>query len=332
MMAFVLILIPLFAWSQEIELTTRDVRAYARVKNCIDFYTCLTYEETLKIHQGSYRWSAKFKDPITSILKAFDECRVGDVEFDLFVKDQDGSVINDFSLPRYRLTTEGIRHLLPMELYQRTFEGLKRKENSIDVLLRHGQPELALKSTVFEMEYGLGEYQLEVKPIPRPNVLATTHHLKKMITYDLDKWDGSLCRFYQVVRHEVQHVRNNRKQRECVKHHFHSGNNNERVTYLNDLVFIKTYCPQEVDLYKNVEAMLLKMYENKNFQTCEGEGQGTLEGSGSKAGPSQVVGVATIMQKLKTIRQSLPRHFNSHRYSLPQRKVAPPAANPSGLH
>jgi hypothetical protein len=321
MIAFILILLACLARAQEIELTTTDVQAYARVKNCIDFYTCLKYDETLHIHQGHYRWNAKFTSPVSSILKAFDECRVGAVDFELSVKDQDGSVITDFQILRLPLSPEIQRHLLPMELYQRTFEGLKRKENPIEVLLRNGQPEMALKSTVFEIEYGLGEYQLEVKPILRANVLATTHHLKKMITYDLEKWDGSLCRFYQVMRHEVQHVRNIRRQRECISHHFTTGNHNERATYLNDLVFIKTYCPQEVALYQNVEGMLLKMYQNKEFQTCDGEGAGT-------AAPR-------VAKSLKQIRQPYPglrRTFSKNFKVAPQKRKGLIPSNKNGLH
>ena len=321
MVGLTFILLACLALAQEIELTTSDVQAYARVKNCIDFYTCLKYEETLKIHQGQYRWHAKFTTPVSSILKAFDECRVGAVDFELFVKDQDGSVITDFQIPRLPLTPEIQRHLLPMELYQRTFEGLKRKENPIDVLLRNGQPELALKSTVFEIEYGLGEYQLEVKPIPRANVLATTHHLKKMITYDLEKWDGGLCRFYQVMRHEVQHVRNMRRQKECVSHHFTTGNHNERATYLNDLVFIKTYCPQEIALYQNVEGMLLKMYQNKESQTCDGEGTGT--------------GALGVAKSLKPILQKYPsfrRAFSKNFKLAPQKRKGLIPSNKNGLH
>lgn len=304
--------------AQELELTTNNVQVYARVKNCIDFYLCSPYEETLKIDHGYYRWKVQFKEPLSKIQTAFNECSVGNLDFDITLRDELGVARTDFSIPRNALSSPVEINLLPMELYARTYEGLKSKEKLIQTFLQSKDPLPAMKSTTFEMEYPLEEYQLNAHPL-NPNVLAITHHLKKIIVYDLDKWDGSVCRFYEVMRHETQHVRNRRKQLACNgNHHFRAGNNDERSTYLNDLVFLKRYCPGEKALYLNVESILLKMYLDKQFQTCGvAPGNSTYSDEGAK--PSNPSGNT---------------HKTPHRVKFIRRlfKSKPAQTNPNGLN
>jgi hypothetical protein len=317
-MIFILILLTLnFAQAQEIEITTNNVQVFARVKNCIDFYLCNPYEETLKVDNDFYRWKAQFKGPLANIQTAFQECSVGNINFEITVRDEFGVVAKDFSIPRTSFSKQTEQYLLPMELYSRTYEGLKAKEKLIQTLLESKDPLPAMKSTTFEMEYPLGDYHLNAYGLG-PNVLGLTNHLKKIVVYDLDKWDGSVCRFYEVMRHETQHVRNRRKQLACKgNHHFRFGNNDERSTYLNDLVFLRRFCPEEKALYQNVEAMLLNMYQNKKLQPC-----GVSEESGG-----DVMGDNKASQPKHT-------HSNSSRYKKYRRilKDVPERKNPSGLH
>lgn len=284
MIFFIWLLSLSLVFAQELELTTNNVQVYARVKNCIDFYLCSPYEETLKINNGYYHWKAEFKTSLANLQSVFNECSVGNLKFDITIRDEKGMVRKDFLIPRTPLASQVERYLLPMELYSRTYLGLKSKEKAIETLLQSNEPLTAMKSTSFEMEYPLGEYHLLAQPIAKSNVLATTDHTNKLVTYDLNKWDGSVCRFYEVMRHETQHVRNYRKRQACQhRHHFSKGNHDERSTYLNDLVFLKTYCPENKALYKNVETILLMMYQNKDFQTC-GVGESTDSGQGEDKG------------------------------------------------
>src|SRR5690606_38351550 len=121
----------------------------------------------------------------------------------------------------------------PMELRSEALISLKKKEVSIDSLLKSENPLPAMKSTVFEFEYSLQDYELKVGALP-PKVLGRTHHLLKDVTYDLAKWDGEVCRFYQVMRHEVQHVKNVREIMGCKGgHHFTRGKNDDISVYVN---------------------------------------------------------------------------------------------------
>ncbi len=317
-MIFLLILLTFnFAWAQEIEITTNNVQVFARVKNCIDFYLCSPYEETLRIDNNFYRWKAQFKKPIALIQTAFQECSVGNLNFEITFRDEFGVAAKDFSIPRTALSNQTEQYLLPMELYARTYEGLKAKEKFVQTLLESKEPLPAMKSTTFEMEYPLGEYHLNAYGLD-PNVLGLTNHLKKIVVYDLDKWDGSVCRFYEVMRHETQHVRNRRKQLACKgNHHFRYDNNDERSTYLNDLVFLKKFCHEEKALYLNVEAMLLNMYQNKKLQPC---------------GVSEEVGGEVSGDKITS--QPKHTHTNPSRYKITRRilKDSAERKNPSGLH
>ena len=50
------------------------------------------------------------------------------------------------------------------------------------------------------------------------------------------------------------------------------GNNDDINVYVNDLSFIKKYCPEDTDLYQNVEGILFAMYENRPVNTgCSNE-------------------------------------------------------------
>ena len=323
--------------AQELELTTNNVQVYARVKNCIDFYLCSPYEETLNIDNGYYRWKVQFKEPLSKIQTAFDECNVGKIAFDITIRDELGVVRKDFNISRSPFTPAMELYLTPMELYPRTYEGFKYKEKNIKTLLENKAPLPAMKSTTFEMEYPLGEYQLLSYPLD-PGVLAITHHVKKIVVYDMDKWDGSVCRFYEVMRHETQHVRNRRKQLACKgKHHFRAGNNDERATYLNDLVFLKNYCPDEKALYKNVEAMLLRMYQNKKVQPC-GVGEGnspdmTGTSSGSDGKPADSEKKSPVKGPISHSTHAGHTHKPIYRSKLIRRPNRPaPQANPNNLN
>lgn len=329
-----------FAFAQELELTTNNVHVYARVKNCIDFYLCSPYEEQLKIENGYYHWKAQFKTSLPVLQSAFKECSVGDLKFDITIRDEKGIARKDFSFPRSKITPEVQRYLLPMELYSRSYEGLKAKDKTIGVLLQSNEPLTAMKSVSFEMEYPLGEYHLVAESIAKSNTLATTDHLKKLITYDLDKWDGTVCRFYEVMRHETQHVRNFRKRQACkFRHHFDRGNHDERSTYLNDLVFLKTYCPDNKSLYKNVETVLLMMYQNKDLQPC-GVGDGTGQGgNGTGSGQGEDKGKGTTTPSVKGTGKSLDdllkdaskfKFYRQHSHKPIKRPTR--TANPNALH
>lgn len=333
--------------AQELSLITDNVQVYARVKNCVDFYLCSPYEETLKIDNGIFHWKAEFKNSLLELQEAFNNCSVGNLKFDITIRDENGIARKDFLIPKTKFTQEQQGHLLPMELHDRTYKGLALKANPIEMLLRSDDPLTAMKSTAFEIEYSLGEYQLMSYPLPKANVLAITHHLKKIIVYDLNKWDGDVCRFYEVMRHEIQHVRNFRMRSSCnQRHHFVKGNHDERSTYLNDLVFISKYCPENKALYRNVEAMLLRMYQDKNLQTCgvgpdagEGEGadQDSKSPSDSKGGDSTKTRIEKILQdykknpsKYKVIRYSgKPHRHRGGSFSRPQ---IPKPYNPNDLH
>lgn len=311
-------------FAQELQLTTNNVQVYARVKNCIDFYLCSPYEESLKIENGYYRWKAEFKSGLPQLQAAFNECSVGNLKFEITIRDEQGIARKDFHIPRTAIKPEVQQYLLPMELYSRTYEGLKIKEKNIGILLQSQEPLPAMKSASFEMEYPLGEYQLMAEQIAKSNTLATTDHLRKLITYDLDKWNGNVCRFYEVMRHEIQHVRNYRKRVACKKrHHFDRGNHDERSTYLNDLVFIKTYCPENKSLYDSVESILLMMYQNQELQPC-GVAEGTSPGQGEnkKKDPSKSLDdILKNTTKIKFYR------FHSHR---PPKSFTRPS-NPNAL-
>ena len=332
-MFFILLLTFTFSlFAQELELTTNNVQVYARVKNCIDFYLCAPYEETLKIENGYYHWKAEFRNSLPDLQSAFNECSVGNLKFDITIRDENGVARRDFKIPRTPLTPDVERYLLPMELYSRTFSGLKAKEKSMEILLQSNEPLTAMKSTSFEMEYPLGDYKLHSYPISKGNVLAITDHLKKIVVYDLDKWDGSLCRFYEVMRHEIQHVRNFRKRMACKhRHHFSRGNHDERSTYLNDLVFLKTYCPDNKALYQNVESILLKMYQNKDLQTCgvgEEEGTAGTEPSKGAAKPTNPSGIDKLLNDFA--QNPLKSRFRE-RYRNPVKRPSR-SSNPNALH
>lgn len=260
-------------WAQELEVSTDDIQAYARVKNCIDFYLCHPYQESLRIISGRYFWKAKFSEPLTSIKKAFENCSIENSEAEVTAIDSNGNIQKDFLIPRGPQSFLTKKHLLPMELNTNVYYGLRKKELIMDKLLNQRVLDLAMKSTSFEFEYGLGEYVLKSGELP-PNVLGQTDHLFKTITYDPEKYDGKICRYYQVMRHEIQHVRNWREKDSCREksqtHHFRKNNYDEISTYLNDLVFLKKYCPYEVEIFNNTQAMLLAMYENKKLHLCSG--------------------------------------------------------------
>jgi hypothetical protein len=309
-MLLLLLIISSTLWAQELEVSTEDVQAYARIKNCIDFYSCHPYQETLEIIAGRYHWKAKFDEPLSTIQKAFEDCSIDESKAEIIAKDENGNIKKDFIIPQYPMTYLTRRHLLPMELHPDVYYGLKKKELNTDKLLNQRVLNLAMKSTAFEFEYGLGEYVLRSGPLP-PNVLGQTHHLFKTITYDVEKYDGRICRFYQVMRHEIQHVRNWREKDSCSQknntHHFKKNNHDEISTYLNDLVFIKNYCPYEQEIYKNTQSMLLAMYQNKRIKPCSGsgsEGNGEQISSEEASGESSSLAATTkVDQKDKTNRK-----------------------------
>ncbi len=359
---FILIFIHI-SWARELSLKTRDVQVYARVKNCLDFTLCDAYEEQLTIKGGFYLWQAQFKQPSSEIKKILQDCRVGNTEFDFSFRDESNVPLE--VQPLLLPPSEKIqREHLPAELFDRTYEGLKAKEQSIELLLQSGEPLPAMKSAAFEFEYQLGDYQLKAQSIPQPNVLAYAHHVRKEIVYDLQKWDGTVCRFYELMRHEVQHIRNRRQQISCQgKHHFRYGNNDDRSAYLNDLVFIRHFCPENKALFSNVEAMLLAMYKNKKLQSCgegsgeksetqpeEGEGEGEGEGAGKTQGRRssysgnysshfssdhsyirQLERTKITMQRMKQMLKERGFHQERYRSVYPPRKRTPPAHS-GGLH
>jgi hypothetical protein len=337
------------SWAQELSLKTRDVQVYARMKNCLDFTICSGYEEQLKIQDGFYLWKAQFKDSSDQIKKIFQDCRVGNKEFEFSFRDESNLVLKEVQPLTLTPSEKLQRSHLPAELFSRIYEGLRTKEPSIEILLQSGEPLTAMKSVAFEFEYHLGEYQLKSHPIPKPNVLAFAHHGKKEVVYDLQKWDGTVCRFYEVMRHEVQHVRNRRQQISCHgKHHFRYGNNDDRSAYLNDLVFIKHFCPENKALYANVESILLAMYENKKLHTCgegsgekgearpeDGKGTGTAQGQRSSYSANHPRGQSErSKQALRRIKQMLrERGLHQEHYPSvsPTRKRTPPSDS-GGLH
>lgn len=270
---FILVLIlssSLFA--QELELNTSNIHAYAQVKNCLDLTMCSPYQESLQKTKEVYRWRVKFNEPIDHVTKAMSECRISYSDFTLLIRGEDGKVLSDFKL-LYGKKNERLRQkYFPMELREEALVSLKSKEPTMEALLKKSESLSAMKSAAFEFEYSLQEYDLKVAPLP-PKVLGRTHHLLKDITYDLSKWDGKICRFYQVMRHEVQHIKNVREIMDCGgNHHFARGKNDDISVYVNDLSFIDRYCPEDKELYKNVESVLFAMYEGRPVETGCSEG------------------------------------------------------------
>lgn len=252
--------LPLYA--QDMWVKSPTIEGIARVKNCVDFYLCSSYKEELEKVGEDYKWTVRFKEHQSDIQLAFKDCSTGNVVFETNFK----------NVARTTPSEEVFRNLLPMNLFDRTFDGFKKKESAIKDHLLKKETLSAMKSAIFEMEYPLEEYKLVPMKITRPNVLATTDSNLKQIEYDVDKWDGTLCRFYQIMRHEVQHVRNRRRIDSCQKsHHFRVSNHNERTTYMNDLVFIQKYCPENVGLSASVERLLFQMYRNPDLNPCDGE-------------------------------------------------------------
>lgn len=259
-------------FTQELELNTKSIEAYAQIKNCIDFTTCVHYEEKLSKAEGVYRWRVKFNEPLENFLNKLGDCRINRSDFTLLLREVDGTIVTDFNLLKGNKSEKLRSKYFPMELREEALLSLKRKEPTVVKLLKSAEPLPALKSTVFEFEYSLEEYVLKIGVLP-PGVLGRTHHLLKNVTYDLTKWDKNVCRFYQVMRHEVQHVKNVREIIGCQgEHHFVRGKNDDLSAYVNDLAFINRYCPENKSLYQNVESILLALYEGRPVNTGCSEG------------------------------------------------------------
>lgn len=260
------------SFAQELELNTKDIHAYAQIKNCLDFSVCSPYEETLRKDQEVYRWKVKFSEPISIITSAMSDCRISNTDYSLLLRSEEGKVLPDFKIMLGTKNEKQKVKYFPMELRKEAYTSLKRKEASVESLLKSSEPLPAMQSAVFEFEYSLEEYKLKSGSLP-PKVLGRTHHFNKDVTYDLSKWDGSVCRFYQVMRHEVQHVKNVREIYNCRgRHHFVKNHNDDISVYVNDLSFIKNFCPEDKALYRNVESVLFAMYEGKEVQVGCSEG------------------------------------------------------------
>lgn len=272
MLIFLSLLISCLSFAQELELNTKNIEAYAQIKNCIDFSTCVHYEEKLSKIEGFYRWRVKFNEPLENFLNKLGDCRINHSDFTLLLREVDGKIMTDFQFIQGNKSEKLRTKYFPMELRREALQSLKRKEPSVESMLKSSDPLPALKSAVFEFEYSLEEYMLKIGTLPQ-GVLGRTHHLLKDVTYDLTKWDGRVCRFYQVMRHEVQHVRNVRESISCGgEHHFVRGKNDDLSAYVNDLAFINRYCPENKALYHNVETILLALYEGRPVNTGCSEG------------------------------------------------------------
>lgn len=272
MLLLIFLLSSFLIYAQELELTTKNIQAYAQIKNCVDFTTCVHYEEKLQKLEDLYRWKVKFNEPLENFLNNLSECRINHSDFTLLLREVDGKILTDFNFIQGNKSEKLRTKFFPMELREEALISLKRKEPSIEYTLKSNEPLPALKSAVFEFEYSLEEYMLKIGALPQ-GVLGRTHHLLKNVTYDLSKWDGRVCRFYQVMRHEVQHVKNVREIIGCGgEHHFVRGKNDDISAYVNDLAFINRYCPEEKALYQNVETILMALYEGRPVNTGCSEG------------------------------------------------------------
>jgi hypothetical protein len=177
------------------------------LKNCLDYTACGKTKESITEDPKNNRvhiWANLTKKELTSLVRS---CPIKDINKKLEVKEVDhqGKIVS-------------LSGLTPSFFEQSQF-------------IRSASPALFDEPSDKIIYGGVADH------------VAVTTHKDKMINYGKD-WLAEPCSYIRMVRHEAEHVAQFKRAKMCnLEHNYADHQMRERAAHLNDLRFLKTYCP-----------------------------------------------------------------------------------------
>lgn len=214
------------------------------LKNCLDYTACGKTKESIIEDPKKYRvhiWANLTNEELMSLVRS---CPIKDLNKKLVVKeaDQQGKKVSISGFtPSFSEQSLFIKNASPALFHVPSGKRVKAAMANLRQLLNTSKLDEA-ESLVLNT-WGIDLHQYKIKYGGVTSHVAVTTHKDKLITYGKD-WLADPCSYVRMIRHEAEHVAQFRRAKMCnLEHNYAEHRMRERAAHLNDLRFVKTYCP-----------------------------------------------------------------------------------------
>jgi hypothetical protein len=214
------------------------------LKNCLDYTACGKTKESITEDPKNNRvhiWANLTKKELTSLVRS---CPIKDINKKLEVKEVDhqGKIVSLSGLtPSFFEQSQFIRSASPALFDEPSDKIIQATMTQLSQLLKTSKLDEA-ESLVLNT-WGIDLHGYKIKYGGVADHVAVTTHKDKMINYGKD-WLAEPCSYIRMVRHEAEHVAQFKRAKMCnLEHNYADHQMRERAAHLNDLRFLKTYCP-----------------------------------------------------------------------------------------
>lgn len=214
------------------------------LKNCLDYTACGKSKESIVEDPENYRvhiWADLTIQEIASIVRS---CPIKDLNKKLMVKEVDRKgkqvAIGGYT-PSASEQSVLVKKASPALFYEPSDKTVQATMKTLRKLLKASKLKQA-ESLVLNT-WGLDLHQYELKFGGVADHIAVTINDDKKILYG-KAWLADPCSYVRMIRHEAEHIAQYKRAIACDFDHIYGDHQmRERAAYINDLRFIKTYCP-----------------------------------------------------------------------------------------
>jgi hypothetical protein len=214
------------------------------LKNCLDYTACGKNKESIVEDPKKYRvhiWANLTKPELILLAQS---CPIKGLNKKLVVKENnrygEKVSLSEFP-PSFSEQSILIKNASPALFHELSPKTVKATMTQLSQLLKSNKLDKA-ESLVLKT-WGIDLHHYKIKYGGVADHVAVTTHKNKLITYGKD-WLADPCSYIRMIRHEAEHVAQYRRAKICdLDHNYADHQMRERAAHLNDIRFIKTYCP-----------------------------------------------------------------------------------------